>query len=113
MEGHGKDIHRYGLQVVSGAIRPLLDKNFVEEPFYLIAHHANLKLQNGIGERIGLPSKQVLSRITEQGNTSSASILTCLDYFARRGMFAKGDLLLFAAFGGGMSIALSLSRWPY
>ncbi|MEO1369121.1 MAG: 3-oxoacyl-[acyl-carrier-protein] synthase III C-terminal domain-containing protein [Acidobacteriota bacterium] len=50
--------------------------------------------------------------MTERGNTSSASIPISLAHYARRGRFQSGDLLILAAFGGGMAIDIALYRWP-
>jgi 3-oxoacyl-[acyl-carrier-protein] synthase-3 len=83
----------------------------VEAP-YLFPHNSNLKMMNNIGKEIGLTKDRVLSRIEDQGNTSSASILSSLDYYVREGRFKNDDVLILAAYGGGMSIALSLYRWP-
>jgi len=113
MEGHEKDIHRYGSRIVPCVIQRFLDENGVAEQPYLLAHNSNLKMMIGIGKQLGLPEERVLSRITQQGNTSSASILTSLDHYVREDHFKKGDVLIFAAFGGGMSMALSLYRWPF
>ena len=65
-----------------------------------------------IGKRIGVESDNVLTRIVERGNTSSASIPITLAHFAARDTFQSGDLLVLAAFGGGMAIDLVLYRWP-
>jgi 3-oxoacyl-[acyl-carrier-protein] synthase-3 len=111
MEGHEKDIHRYGLRMVPRAIQKFLDENGVSDNLYLFPHNSNLKMMVNIGKEIGLPEERVLSRISEQGNTSSASILSSLDYFVRERHFKKDDVLIFAAFGGGMAMALSLYRW--
>lgn len=112
MEGHEKDIHRYGSRAVPGALKQFLAENDVSDEVYLFPHNSNLKMMINIGKEIGVPEDHVLSRIREQGNTSSASILSSLDYFVREKRFKQGDILVFAAFGGGMSIALGLYRWP-
>jgi len=117
MEGHEADIHRYGLRVVSDEIGRMLRAN--EDalnpgaPVWLLSHNANWKMQLGIGERLGIPERYVLSCIADRGNTSSASIAITLARYADLGYFKSGDLLLLAGFGGGMSMGLILYRWPY
>lgn len=111
MEGHEKDIHRYGSRAVPGVLKQFLAENDVTGEVYLFPHNSNLKMMINIGKEIGVPEDHVLSRIREQGNTSSASILSSLDYFVREGRFKKDDIIVFAAFGGGMAMALGLYRW--
>lgn len=116
MEGHEKDIHRYGLTVVPAALKKLLCRNEGEldpgGPPWLIPHNSNEKMQLGIGKELGIPPKRILSCVQDRGNTSSASVAITLAHYADLGTFKTGDLLLFAAFGGGMSMGLMLYRWP-
>ena len=113
MLDHGKDIHRYVIRTVSAAVAEMLETEGVAgEPFYLLPHNSNLGMMLQIGRRLGLPEDRVLSRIRERGNTSSASIPITLAHHAAAGTFQRGDLLVLAAFGGGMAIDLLLYRWP-
>jgi 3-oxoacyl-[acyl-carrier-protein] synthase-3 len=113
MEGHEKSIHRYGSKSVPGVLKEFLAGHELGERLFLLPHNSNLKMMINIGKEIGIPEEHVLSRIANQGNTSSASILSSLDYYVREGHFRKGDALVFAAFGGGMAMAISLYRWPF
>ena len=45
------------------------------------------------------------------GNTSSASIGICLDELHRSGQLKRGDLVLAASFGAGLTWAAMLIRW--
>ncbi len=112
MEGHEKDIHRYGCRIVPQLIEVFLDECDIEgECQYLLPHNANLSMALEIGKRICLREDRVLTRIQERGNTSSASIPITLDYYVRQNKFQTGDLLILAAFGGGMAVDLLLYRW--
>lgn len=113
MLDHGKDIHRYVIRTVSAAIADMLEEEgLAGEPFYFLPHNANLGMILQIGKRLEVPPERVLSRIQDRGNTSSASIPITLAHHAAEGTFERGDLLVFAAFGGGMAIDLLLYRWP-
>lgn len=113
MLDHGKDIHRYVIRTVSALIQALLEEAGVAgETPYLVPHNSNLGMIEQIGKRLGLPPERVLSRIAERGNTSSASIPITLAHYAEAGHFQRGDLLILAAFGGGMSTDIVLYRWP-
>ena len=113
MLDHGKDIHRYVIRTVSALIQELLEESGLEgETPYLVPHNSNLGMIEQIGRRLGLPPERVLSRIVERGNTSSAGIPITLAHYAAEGFFQRGDLLVLAAFGGGMSTDIVLYRWP-
>lgn len=112
MEGHEKDIHRYGCGEVPNMIEVFLDENGIETEYpYLLPHNANLKMVLTMGKKIGLREDRVLTRIAERGNTSSASIPITLNYYAKKGKFTINDLLIMVAFGGGMAADLLLYRW--
>lgn len=112
MGEHGKDIHRYAIRVVSAAIADLLaEEGLAGEPFWLLPHNSNLGMVREIGRRLGVPPERVLTRIRERGNTSSASIPITLAHYAAADTFKPGDLLVLAAFGGGMAINLVVYRW--
>lgn len=115
----GRDIHRYAIRTVSKVISDLLDEYRAEhgeqaegETTYLMPHNSNLGMVRQIGKRVGIPASHVLTRIRQRGNTSSASIPIALAHFAAAEKFKRGDLLIMAAFGGGMAIDAVLYRWP-
>lgn len=113
MGEHGKDIHRYAIRNVSTAIERLLGEVSLNgERVFLVPHNANLGMVRQIGKRIGIEEENVLTRIAERGNTSSASIPITLAHYAARDTFRRGDLLVLAGFGGGMSIGVAVYRWP-
>ncbi len=112
MLDHGRDIHRYAIRMVSEAIGQLLEAEGLEgETPYLVPHNANLSMVQQIGKRLGIPPERVLTCVAERGNISSASVPITLAQYAAEGRFQPGDLLILAAFGGGMAINLMLYRW--
>jgi 3-oxoacyl-[acyl-carrier-protein] synthase-3 len=109
----GKDIHRYAIREVPKAIAELLAAHgFADPPDFLVPHNANLGMVNQIGKRLGVPEERVLTRIAERGNTSSASIPVTLAHYAAKDLFRSGDVLVLAAFGGGMAMDFAVYRWP-
>ena len=49
--------------------------------------------------------------IDHTGNTSSASVPTALDEFARKGQFQEDERILMLALGGGMAWGSTIFRW--
>lgn len=113
MGAHGKDIHRYAIRTVAAAVAELLEEAGVAgEPVWLVPHNSNLGMVHEIGRRLGIPEERVITRIRDRGNTSSASIPLTLAHAAEAALFSSGDLLVLAAFGGGMAVNLVVYRWP-
>ncbi len=83
----------------------------IEQVSVFIPHQANLRIISAVGERLGLPAERVYLNLERVGNTSSASIPLAMREAIDRGMLKRGDLVLAAAFGGGLTWAATLFRW--
>ncbi len=77
----------------------------------LIPHQANLRIIRAMAARLGLPMDRVVVNLDRYGNTSAASIPMALDEAVRDGRVQPGHLILFEAFGGGLTWASALYRW--
>lgn len=77
----------------------------------LVPHQANLRIIQGVGERIGLNGQQVVVNIEQYGNTSGGTIPIALDEAVRAGRVNEGDLVGMVAFGGGFTWAGAVLRW--
>ena len=79
---------------------------------WVICHQANRRIIEAAARRLkGIPSEKFLMNIQEYGNTSAASIPLLVDECCRKGLFHEGDLIVMAAFGGGLSSTACLVRW--
>lgn len=78
-----------------------------------IPHQANLRIIKSAVERLGMPMEKVIVNIDEYGNTTAGTIPLALDSALQSGRLKKGDLVLFAAMGAGLSAGASLIRWGY
>ncbi len=76
-----------------------------------IPHQANRRIIDAIGKRLGLTDSQLFVNLERYGNTSSASIPIALDEANRAGMITAGDIVLFDAFGGGLTWGAVLACW--
>ncbi|HMU28719.1 MAG TPA: beta-ketoacyl-ACP synthase III [Nitrospira sp.] len=77
----------------------------------VIAHQANARILEQLRRRLGLPREVLYSVIERYGNTSSASLPIALDCAVREQRIAAGDVVVLAAFGGGLTWATGLVRW--
>jgi 3-oxoacyl-[acyl-carrier-protein] synthase-3 len=78
---------------------------------WLVPHQANDRIITAVSERLGIPPEKCVKNIERYGNTSSASIPIALDEYVRDGRIRRGDLILFTAFGGGLTWGAGLVRW--
>lgn len=82
-----------------------------EDIALLIPHQANQRIIKAIQERLGLPEDKIYTNLERYGNTSAGSIPLALDEAVRNGRLRRNDLILFVAFGGGLTWASALVRW--
>jgi 3-oxoacyl-[acyl-carrier-protein] synthase-3 len=78
---------------------------------WFIPHQANQRIIDAVGTRLGIGAERCYVNIDRYGNTSAASIPIALDEAVREGKVGKGDVVLMAAFGAGLTWAASVVRW--
>ena len=83
----------------------------VKDLALFVAHQANLRIMEAVAHRLGIPLERVAVTIHKYGNISSATVPIALDEAHRQGRIRPGDLVLLAAFGGGLAWGSALIRW--
>jgi 3-oxoacyl-[acyl-carrier-protein] synthase-3 len=73
-----------------------------------ICHQANINIINQIAANTRLPRERFFVNLDRYGNTASASVIIALEEAMRSVPLSKGDKVLLAAFGGGLSWGASL-----
>lgn len=113
-------IQMRGVETFKVAIRSMVDVSrevLAESGFttadvdWFLPHQANERIITGVGERLQIPPERCMNNIARYGNTSAASIPIALDEYVRDGRLKRGDLILIAAFGGGLTWGAALVRW--
>lgn len=109
----GNELFKVAVRSMEEVSRRVLEKAGVSADAVdlFIPHQANQRITDAVRERLGVASEKVYSNIHRIGNTSSASIPICLDECIRSGRLKKGDLVLMAAFGAGVTWGAVLMRW--
>ena len=82
----------------------------IDDLSLMVCHQSNLRIIESAREKLGIEEGKVYVNIDRVGNSSAGSIGLCLDELNRAGRINEGDLVLFVAFGGGMTWASSLWR---
>jgi 3-oxoacyl-[acyl-carrier-protein] synthase-3 len=70
---------------------------------WFIPHQANLRIIEAVGNRFNFPPEKVIVNVDKYANTSSATVPIALDEYIRSGKIKRGDNLLLAAFGAGLT----------
>jgi 3-oxoacyl-[acyl-carrier-protein] synthase III len=78
---------------------------------FLVPHQANKRIIDATARYLNLPEDKVVINIAEYGNTSAASIPMALSETVRAGRVKPGDVIVFVAFGGGLSWGAVAWRW--
>jgi 3-oxoacyl-[acyl-carrier-protein] synthase-3 len=58
-----------------------------------------------------MPMERVFVNVDRYGNTGAASVYVALEEAVARGRLERGDLVLMAAFGGGVTWGAALLRY--
>ncbi len=109
----GNETFKAAVRALEGVAQEALEHNKVkpEDIDFLIPHQANLRIIQAMAQRLNMPMEKVVLTLPKYGNTSAASIPMALDEAVRDGRIRENHLLLFEAFGGGLTWASALVRW--
>lgn len=109
----GGETFKLAVRSMVDVCRDVLNESGFEpgEVSWLVPHQANDRIIQAVGERLGIPRDRCIVNIERYGNTSAASIPIALDEAVRDGRVKRGDLILFTAFGAGLTWGAALVRW--
>ncbi len=110
---NGKDTYRFATASIYNDITAIMQEaNLTNEDIkWVIPHQANIRIIKEGAKRLPIDKEKFCSNIDKTGNTSGASIAILLDELNRAGKLERGDILLFTAFGGGLSSGSMAIRW--
>lgn len=105
MQMEGQAVFKFAVKKVPEVILETLEKNQmdIEEIDWFVLHQANKRIIDSIAKRLQIPTKKMPMNVAEYGNTSSASIPLLLDELSREGKLKKGQKIMMAGFGAGLS----------
>jgi 3-oxoacyl-[acyl-carrier-protein] synthase-3 len=109
----GKAVFKVAVKGMADVSVELMKKNNLKagDIAYLVPHQANLRIIDATGERMGLSKDKVMVNIDRYGNTTAATIPSCLVEYYRAGKIKKGDKLILSAFGAGYTWGASYIIW--
>jgi len=109
----GNELFKVAVRSMTDISREVLqDAGLTTEDVKLfIPHQANQRITDAVASKLNVDEAMVYSNIAMHGNTSSASIPIGLDECVESGRVQKGDVVLLASFGGGVTWGGVVMRW--
>jgi len=107
----GREVYRFAVTKMADLIEEMLEGFDRDELGLVVPHQVNARIIESAIDRAGIPADKVLVNIDEYGNTSAATVPIALDQAVRTGRLEPGKLVVFVAFGAGLTWAGSLVRW--
>ncbi len=102
---NGKQVFRWATEKMPEVAREVMGaaKLGPEEIDLFVPHQANLRINQLVGQKLGIPEAKTVHNIEKYGNTTAATIPLGLSEAWREGRCRRGSNVLFAAFGSGFT----------
>ena len=109
----GKAVFKHAVEKLPTLVHSILGRNgyTLDDVAVLVPHQANMRINELVARNLGLPPERVVHNIQKYGNTTAASIPIALHEAVVEGRIRKGDLVLLAGLGAGLTWGASLVRW--
>ena len=109
----GSEVFKFAVRAMGATMKRSLERAGLEEKDvdWLVPHQANMRIIRSAAKRLALPLEKVIINIGKYGNVSAASIPMALAEAAGEGRFRKGDVVVLAGFGAGLTWASCIMRW--
>lgn len=109
----GREIFKHAVRTMTQCCHEALEYNNVkaEDVDWLVPHQANIRILESVADHFKFPKEKVVIELHETGNTSAASIPLAFDLAQQKGQIQRGQLILLAAFGAGLTSGSLLMRY--
>lgn len=110
---NGKEIFKFAVNIIPQCVHEVILGTGIElkDIKYIIPHQANTRIIDSSAKKLGLEKEKFYLNLDRYGNTSAASIAVALDEISGKGLLKKGDKIILAGFGGGLTYGAALIEW--
>ena len=110
---NGQEVYKFAVRTVPRAITQVVEPAglSVEEIDYFLLHQANYRMIEAAAKRLKQPMEKFPTNLQECGNISAASVPILLDNVNRAGTIKKGDKVVMAGFGAGLTWGAAALVW--
>jgi len=105
MQIKGREVYQQAVRRIVDAVTDCLEHCHLtlDDVAMVISHQMNARIIESAAKRLNLPDEKVFINIQNYGNTSAASVPIAFDECVRQGKVKKGDIVIFVAFGAGVT----------
>ena len=110
MEIKGREVYQQAVRRIVEAVTECLEacNLSIEDVGMVISHQMNARIIESAAKRLKVPEGKMFLNIAEYGNTSAASVPLAFDECVRTGRISRGDIVVFVAFGAGLTWGASV-----
>ncbi len=101
----GQEVYKFAVKTVPACIAGLLEESGLsaDDINLFLLHQANLRIIESVAKRLKQSVEKFPTNLEECGNISAGSVPILLDYVRKKGMLHKGDKVVLAGFGAGLT----------
>lgn len=109
----GQEVYKFAVTEVPLSIQRVLDEAGLtpQEIKYFVLHQANMRILQAVAKRLKVSEDKFPISLDHCGNISAGSVPILLDEINRAGKLEKGDKIVLAGFGGGLTWGASVLMW--
>lgn len=109
----GQVVFKAAVKTMASHCAVLLERNnlTLDDIDWFIPHQANLRIIETVGKLLNFPSERVIINVEKYANTSSASIPTAMHEAIQDGRIKRGQKIMFAAFGAGLTSGAAIIQY--
>lgn len=110
---NGKEVFKFSTKIVGDMIEQVLTRNnlTLDNVKLIIPHQANIRIIESAAKRFNCPMDKFYINLDRYGNTVAGTIPIGLHEALGEGKINKGDIVLLAGFGGGLTWGLVAMKW--
>ena len=109
----GQEVYKFAVSTVPAAIKQVMDEaGLVESDIkYFLLHQANIRIIQSVAKRLKSDLDKFPLTLDRCGNISAASVPILLDEVNKKGMLKRGDKIVLAGFGAGLTWSAAVMEW--
>ena len=109
----GQEVYKFAVSTVPASIQKVLEEADLEvtDIKYFLLHQANIRIIQSVAKRLKADMNKFPTTLEYCGNISAGSVPILLDEVHKKGMLQRGDKLVMAGFGAGLTWSAAVIEW--
>lgn len=109
----GQEVYKFAVSTVPVSIQKVLEEAGLEvtDIKCFLLHQANIRIIQSVAKRLKADINKFPTTLEHCGNISAGSVPILLDEINKKGMLQRGDKLVMAGFGAGLTWSAAVIEW--